>query len=140
MIASMASESAKRLEKFVAEGAPENEPHAKKARTDKGLEGTQLFEDEEGELRDRYKNLEKQVDNRRRLVKGMLEGLERLEAVRLSAELIPIDFGQRESTFEEGEEKKLKAFYGLLPNEHLHSFQRTLFRLTRGNIFFKYKR
>ena len=107
-------------------------------RTDEGLEGTQLFEDVEGELRDRYKNLEKQVDNRRRLVKGMLEGLERLEAVRLSAELIPVDFGQRESTFEEGEEKKLKAFYGLLPNEHLHSFQRTLFRLTRGNIFFKY--
>lgn len=122
----------------VGKGVSENMRTLDQYREQEGLEGTQLFEDVEKELRERHANLYKQVDNRRQLVKRMLEGLERLEAVRLSAQLIPVDFGQRESSFVEGEEKKLQAFYGLLPNEHLHSFQRTLFRLTRGNIFFKY--
>ena len=107
-------------------------------RKKESLEGTQLFETIEGELQKKYESLFAHVENRRRLLEKTVADLERMDAVKLSEEMIPVDFASRESSFEETDEKKLKAFYGLLPTENLQIFQKMLFRMTRGNTFFKF--
>ena len=108
-----------------------------KYREIQGLEGPQLFEKVEHELEKKFGTLEMHVENRKRLLEKTISDIEKMEAVKLCEEMIPLDFASRESSFSEDEDKKLQAFYGLLPTENLQCFQKILFRMTRGNIFFK---
>ena len=108
-----------------------------KYREIQGLEGQQLFEKVEQELEKKFAALDRHVENRKRLLEKTISDMEKMQAVKLCEEMIPLDFASRDSSFSEDEDKKLQAFYGLLPTENLQFFQKILFRMTRGNIFFK---
>lgn len=104
-----------------------------------GLEGQQLFEQVEMELEKKFETLNQHIQHRKRLLEKTISDLEKMQAIQLCEEMIPLDFAKRDSSFDEHDDKKLQAFYGLLPTENLQFFQRILFRMTRGNIFFKSK-
>lgn len=102
-----------------------------------GLDGQQLFERVEKELQKKYESLSMHVENRKRLLEKTISDLEKMEAINFAEEMIPMDLATRDTSNLEDEEKKLQAFYGLIPTENLHFFQRILFRMARGNVFFK---
>lgn len=108
-----------------------------KYREIQGIEGQQLFELVEEELEKKFDTLNRHVEHRKRLLEKTVADLEKMEAISLCEEMIPLDFASRESSMDETDDKKLQAFYGLLPTENLQFFKRILFRMTRGNIFFK---
>lgn len=102
-----------------------------------GLEGQQLFEVIEKELEKKFDSLNMHVENRKRLLEKTIADLEKMEAINFAEKMIPVDLATRDTSNLDDEEKKLQAFYGLIPTENLHFFQRILFRMTRGNVFFK---
>jgi V-type H+-transporting ATPase subunit a len=104
-----------------------------------GLEGQQLFEMVEEDIGKKFETLNQHLEHRKRLLEKTISDFEKMQAIQLCEEMIPMDFANRDSSFDEHDDKKLQAFYGLLPTENLQFFQRILFRMTRGNIFFKSK-
>ena len=109
-----------------------------KHRIRNSIEGEQLFTKYERELNRNYDIISKHIENRDQLIKKTVYNLEKLEAVKLSEKLLPEDFASRDTNFDDNDDKKLFAFFGLIPTENLFYLQKILFRLMRGNLFFKY--
>lgn len=101
---------------------------------DRRIEGGELFEEYEHQLKNNFDALNKHLETRKTLLQKNLEDHEQLDALRNCHRIIPEDFSRRETL---NQPNRLEAFYGLVPTSELAQIQKVLFRLTKGNIIFE---
>ena len=110
-------------------------------RIEEGIEGQELFLNEENFLKEKFSILNDHLNNYDSIIQQRINYLEKFQSLGDVEELVPFDFfgNHGNGDDEKRTNKKFNTIIGLIPTKNIYKLQKILFRVSRENIVMKSK-